>query len=147
MNTQNKHYNFYINLKRFSEQIFHCSQPNSRLSEIRAVKYWWKFLLILNIFLWMKLLTGSLVFSMFPQHIPMCPGSLLSITMPLVDVTACFTVPSLSPVSLRLTPSSRIDSLQATEMVQHFLLSIRHIINGKMWKKVIYSILEKKLLS
>ena len=76
--------------------------------------------------------------SMCPQHIPMCSGSLLPITMPLVAVTACFTVPSPSLVSLWATPSSRIDSLQATEMVQHFLLSIRHTTNGKIWKKVIY---------
>ena len=71
--------------------------------------------------------------------------SLLSIKMPLVADTAWFPVPGPSPVSLRVTPMSRIEGFDVTELVQHFLVSIRPTTNGKMWKKVIYSILENKL--
>ena len=54
-------------------------------------------------------------------------------------------MPGPSPVSLRVTPMSRIEGFDVTELVQHFLVSIRTTTNGKMWKKVIYSTLENKL--
>ena len=113
--------------------------------QIWAGKLRQKEFLLFNFFTNMELLSGLLSFSKFPQHIPMCPVWLLTISLLLLAVLACYPVIGPAPDCLRPGPISRIETVGDLEVVQHFLSSTRVTINEKYWKKSLFETSENNL--